>query len=76
MRVVSYDEAARRKKAKWSGVYVDSGSKRQAIGKLQPRQIEVSPRCVERMVDGAYEWRDARCRKRGQSQSRIWDDGG
>ena len=75
--VVDYSEVRRRGKRKERSVaaaaYMEASGKRRATGGALRRKIEVGEQTVDRIVGGAYEWRDGRYKA---TRVVMYDDGG
>ena len=75
--VVDYSAVKRRGKRKersaTSTAYMEASGKRRAVGGALRRRIEVGEHTVDRIVGGAYEWRDGRYKV---TRVIVYDDGG
>ena len=75
--VVDYSAVKRRGKRKERGAasaaYMEASGKRRAVGGALRRRIEVGEHTVDRIVGGAYEWRDGRYKVK---RVIVYDDGG
>ena len=75
--VVDYSAVKRRGKRKErsaaSAAYMEASGKRRAVGGALRRRIEVGEHTVDRIVGGAYEWRDGRYKV---TRVIVYDDGG
>ena len=75
--VVDYSAVKRRGKRKErsaaSTAYMEASGKRRAVGGALRRRIEVGEHTVDRIVGGAYEWRDGRYKV---TRVIVYDDGG
>ena len=71
-RPATYDETARRTRRAAGGAYMEKGHRRGA----KRHAIEMGAAAIERVVRGAYEWRDSAFAAVRGERKRHWDDAG
>ena len=71
-RPATYDETARRTRRAAGGAYMEKGHRQGA----KRHAIEMGAAAIERVVRGAYEWRDSVFAAVRGERKKHWDDAG